>query len=81
MLNDQFALKVSVFHKRKVFYSLRQTVQKSVTYVKTKNTASSCNFKKNLNDMLRDECVAGLQDGLIKDGLREKKRTLNRMIW
>lgn len=75
IISDQFAPKVSVFHKRQEFYSLRKTAQVSVNkwYVKIKNAALFCNFKKNLNDILRDKFLTGLRDCLIKDRLCEDK--------
>lgn len=84
VLDSQFAPKISVFCKREEFYSLRQTAQELVNewYVRLKNSALSCKFKRNLKEVLRDKFVTGLRGGLIKDRLCEEEPEveLNKLV-
>jgi len=68
ILSRQFAPKISIYRKRKEFYTLRTNAQESVNdwYMKIKNAATQCQFGSNLIAVLKDKFVTGFNDDIIK---------------
>ncbi|KAI5725262.1 hypothetical protein M8J77_013115 [Diaphorina citri] len=78
ILRLHFAPRVSIYRKRIEFYDLKQLPGESINqwYLRIKKLAMVCNFGNQLENVLKDKLVTGLQQGKILDELCEKGLTL-----
>lgn len=78
LLKDQFTKKVSVFKERVEFYEIKQFQNEQIKdfFVRLKNKAIECKFGIQLNEVLKDRFVSGLESGPILDRLCEEEHTI-----
>ncbi|KAI5730820.1 hypothetical protein M8J77_000432 [Diaphorina citri] len=78
ILRLHFAPRVSIYRKRIEFYDLKQLPGESINqwYLRIKKLAMVCNFGNQLENVLKDKLVTGLQQGKILDELCENEKGL-----
>ncbi|XP_055602171.1 uncharacterized protein LOC129750967 [Uranotaenia lowii] len=78
LLRKQFSPQVSIFRERAKFYNARQLTHETVIdwYGEIKKLSVDCKFGSNLDAVLLDKFITGLNPGQVLDRLCEEKETL-----
>lgn len=77
LLKRQYAPHISIMRERIKFYELRQMDRETVNEwnVRIRRAAINCKFGPNLDEILKDKFVSGLQKGKVQDRLCEEDET------
>lgn len=78
LLKNQFVDKAVVFKERRAFYEAAQEVGEDCRtfFNKIKSLSVTCDFGADLNKILRDRFVSGMQKGLIFDRICEEDKEI-----
>lgn len=74
LLSGQFVPKMLAYRERKNFYDAKQIPGESITdwHLRIKSLAVDCEFGANLNNIIKDRFICGLQKGKIFDRICEE---------